>query len=106
MKIDPWGASQYQDYGRLRDEFGIEPFTDELLEGLPEPPMLLKRGVVFGHRGFQTVRDAIRGGDPWGLMTGLMPSGPMHFGHKMVIDQVIYYQRAGGADVTIGIADF
>lgn len=106
MQIDPWGSSQYQDYGRLRDEFGIEPFTDELVEGLPEPHHLLTRGVIFGHRGFPQVRDAIRGGDPWGLMTGLMPSGPMHFGHKMLIDQVIYYQQKCGADVHIGIADF
>lgn len=106
MKIDPWGASQYQDYARLRDEFGIDPFTDDLVEGLPDPHPLLKRGVIFGHRGFGLIRDAIRGGDPWGLMTGLMPSGQMHFGHKMLIDQVIYYQRKCGADVTIGVADF
>lgn len=106
MQIDPWGSSQYQDYARLRDEFGIEAFTDDLLEGLPEPPTLLARGVVFGHRGFKQVRDAIRGGDPWGVMTGLMPSGPMHFGHKMVIDQVIYYQQKCGADVHVGVADF
>lgn len=106
MQIDPWGSSQYQDYSRLRDEFGIEAFTDDLVAGLPNPHHLLKRGVIFGHRGFPLVRDAIRGGDPWGLMTGLMPSGPMHFGHKMLIDQVIYYQKEAGADVHVGIADF
>ncbi|MBW3584085.1 MAG: tryptophan--tRNA ligase [Euryarchaeota archaeon] len=106
MRIDPWGSSQYQDYARLRDEFGIEPFTEDHLEGFPDPPALLRRGVVFGHRGFGLVRDAVRGGDPWGVMTGLMPSGRMHFGHKMVIDQVIYYQQKCGADVHIGIADF
>ncbi len=106
MKIDPWGSSQYQDYARLRDEFGIEPFTEDLIEGLPEPHPLLTRGVIFGHRGFRLVRAAIRGGDPWALMTGLMPSGKMHFGHKMLIDQVIYYQKKCGADVHIAIADF
>ena len=37
-------------------------------------------------------------------MTGLMPSGKMHLGHKMVIDQVIYYQSLG-ADIFIGVAD-
>ena len=33
-----------------------------------------------------------------------MPSGKMHLGHKIVIDQVIYYQSIG-ADITIAVAD-
>jgi len=33
-----------------------------------------------------------------------MPSGKMHLGHKMVIDQVIYYQSIG-ADIRIAVAD-
>ena len=37
-------------------------------------------------------------------MTGLMPSGQMHLGHKMVIDQVRWFQEQG-ADVTIAVAD-
>jgi tryptophanyl-tRNA synthetase len=104
--IDPWGSAQYQDYQRLRDEFGIELFTEELLEDLPDVHHLLARQVIFGHRGFQRIRDAIRSGDPWAVMTGLMPSGKMHYGHKMVIEQVIYYQRSCGADVHIAVADF
>lgn len=104
--IDPWGSAQYQDYQRLRDEFGIELFQEELLEDLPDVHPLLSRQVIFGHRGFQRIRDAILGGDPWAVMTGLMPSGPMHYGHKMVVDQVVYYQRACGADVHIAVADF
>jgi tryptophanyl-tRNA synthetase len=33
-----------------------------------------------------------------------MPSGKMHFGHKIVLDQVIYYQSIG-ADINIAVAD-
>jgi len=33
-----------------------------------------------------------------------MPSGQMHLGHKMVIDQAIWFQDLGG-DVTIAVAD-
>ena len=33
-----------------------------------------------------------------------MPSGKMHLGHKIVIDQVIYYQSIG-ADIHIAVAD-
>lgn len=101
MRIDPWGSEAY-DYDRLREEFGIEPLT-ELAERMP-PNRLIDRGIVFGHRGMDRVVRAMEAGDPWALMTGLMPSGPMHLGHKMVIDQILYYQDQG-ADVFIGVAD-
>jgi len=104
MKIDPWSSNTYQDYTRLRDEFGIEEFSDEIVKKLPNPHKLLRRGVVFGHRGFNKIQDAINNNDPWAILTGLMPSGKMHLGHKMVIDEVIYYQSIG-ADVTIAVAD-
>lgn len=101
MRIDPWASTQSTDYQRLRDEFGIQEFDPDML---PEPSPLMERGVIFGQRGFDLVAHAIRKHDPWGVMTGLMPSGPMHLGHKLVMDQVVYYQKLG-ADVTITIAD-
>ncbi len=104
MKIDPWSSTTYQDYSRLRDEFGIQEFSDDLYKDLPHPHKLLRRGIVFGHRGFESIRDAVLERKPWAILTGLMPSGRMHLGHKMVIDQVIYYQSIG-ADIHIAIAD-
>jgi len=101
MRIDPWASSQSTDYARLRDEFGIQAFDPDQL---PEPSVLMERSVIFGERGFAPVARAIRMGDPFGVLTGLMPSGPMHFGHKLVMDQVTYYQRLG-ADVSITVAD-
>jgi tryptophanyl-tRNA synthetase len=104
MKIDPWSSSTYQDYSRLRDEFGIEDFTEDLWKELPHPHKLLRRGVIFGHRGFQLIHDSVVNNKPWAILTGLMPSGKMHLGHKMVIDEVIYYQSIG-ADINIAVAD-
>jgi len=104
MKIDPWSSTTYQDYARLRDEFGIEEFTENDWKDLPHPNKLLRRGVVFGHRGFDLIHDAITKKKPWAILTGLMPSGKMHLGHKMVIDEVIYYQSIG-ADIFIAVAD-
>src|SRR5581483_8635022 len=92
---------QSTDYARLRNEFGIQAFDPETV---PEPSALMQRGVIFGQRGFDLVARAIRRGEPFGVLTGLMPSGPMHLGHKLVMDQVIWYQRLG-ADVTITVAD-
>jgi len=104
MKIDPWSSSTYQDYGRLRDEFGIEAFKEDLWIDLPHPHHLLRRGVIFGHRDFQRIHDAVIQKKQWAILTGLMPSGKMHLGHKMIIDEVIYYQSIG-ADIFIAVAD-
>ncbi|HUS99095.1 MAG TPA: tryptophan--tRNA ligase [Candidatus Thermoplasmatota archaeon] len=104
MKIDPWSSTTYQDYARLRDEFGIQEFSEDLWKDLPHPHRLLRRGVVFGHRGFELIHEAIQKKKPWAILTGLMPSGRMHLGHKMVIDEVLYYQSLG-ADIFIAVAD-
>jgi len=104
MKIDPWSSTTYQDYTRLRDEFGIEEFSEKLWKELPHPHKLLRRGVIIGHRGFKQIHDAVINKKPWAILTGLMPSGKMHLGHKMVIDQLVYYQSIG-ADINIAVAD-
>ncbi len=104
MIIDPWSSTTYQDYARLRDEFGIEEFNTKLWKDLPNPHKLLRRGVIFGHRDFHLIKDFIQNKKPWAILTGLMPSGKMHLGHKMVIDEVIYYQSLG-ADTFIAVAD-
>jgi tryptophanyl-tRNA synthetase len=104
MKIDPWSSTTYQDYSKLRDEFGIEEFSDNSWTNLPNPHKLLRRGVIFGHRGFNVIQDYVSKKKPWAILTGLMPSGKMHLGHKMVIDEVIYYQSIG-ADINIAVAD-
>ena len=104
MKIDPWSSTTYQDYTRLRDEFGIEEFSENLWKVLPNPHKLLRRGIIFGHRGFDLITDSVKKKKPWAILTGLMPSGKMHLGHKMVIDEVIYYQTIG-ADINIAVAD-
>ena len=104
VEINPWSSRIYEDYGRLMEEFGIEVFSKDIWEDLPKPQMLIRRGIVFGHRDFHRVKRAIKGKKPWAILTGLMPSGKMHLGHKMVIDQVRYYQDLG-ADIFIAVAD-
>ncbi|MCD6474618.1 MAG: tryptophan--tRNA ligase, partial [Thermoplasmata archaeon] len=101
IRIDPWSSKQY-DYEKLY-QFGIEDFRNEWKD-LPSPPFFFRRGIVFGHRDFHRIKEAIRKGKPWVILTGLMPSGKMHLGHKIVIDQVIYYQSIG-ADIHIAVAD-
>ena len=66
--------------------------------------MLHRRGIVFAHRDLDRILDAQRLSEPFGVLTGLMPSGRMHLGHSMVIEQVKWFQSLG-ADVTIAVAD-
>jgi len=47
---------------------------------------------------------AIEQDQDFAMMTGLMPSGDFHFGHKMVADQIVYWQDIG-ADVFVAVAD-
>lgn len=103
MDIDPWSSTQYADYELLKEKFGIGTFDLQRFP-LPDPAILFRRGVVFGQRDFNLIYDAMMGGKPFSILTGLMPSGRMHFGHKMVIDQVLYFQGQG-ANVHIGVAD-
>ena len=105
-RIDPWGSQVIREYEKLFKYFGMRPFKEvlPLLEEVAEPHRLMRRGVVFGHRDFEIVVDALKKGKRFAILTGLMPSGKMHFGHKMVIDQVIYYQSLG-AEIFLAIAD-
>jgi len=99
--IDPWGSAQSTDYDRIVEQFGLSSMDGVTLEN---PSRLHRRGIVFAHRDLDQVLDAKRRGDGFGVLTGLMPSGQMHMGHSMVIDQVKWFQEQGG-DVTIAVAD-
>jgi len=100
-RIDPWSSDQSTDYDRMIQKFGLEPVDTSTL---PNPGILHRRGVVFAHRDLDIVTDCMKRDSPFGVLTGLMPSGKMHLGHSMVIDQVKWFQNQGG-DVTVTVAD-
>jgi tryptophanyl-tRNA synthetase len=97
--IDPWSSSQIKDYRKMREEFGIPPFTFSLVDNL-----LARRNLIIGHRDFEPILNAINKKKKFVAMTGLMPSGQMHLGNKAVIEQMIYFQKKG-ASVHIAVAD-
>jgi len=101
VTIDPWGSSQSTDYSRIIEKFGLSSMDGV---SLGSPSRLHRRGIVFAHRDLDMILEAKRLGSPFGVLTGLMPSGRMHLGHSMVIDQVKWFQEQGG-DVTIAVAD-
>lgn len=100
--IDPWTSTSV-DYDKLINQFGIEKISDIIGE-IKDPQRLMKRGVVFGHREFKEINDLINKKEDFAVVTGMMPSGQMHIGHKMVVDQLIWYQQKG-AMLSLPIAD-
>ena len=100
-RIDPWSSEQSQDYARIIEQFGLGSVD---LSEIPNPGMLHRRGIVFAHRDLDVVLGCMSRSEPFGVLTGLMPSGRMHLGHSMVIDQVRWFQEQG-ADITVTVAD-
>ena len=101
MEIDPWASKGIKNYDEICEKFGLEKIDSSKL---PNPTHLHRRGIIFAHRDLDSVLNARKSGDSFGVLSGLMPSGQMHLGHKMVIDQAKWFQDLGG-DVTIAVAD-
>ncbi|MCF2164485.1 tryptophan--tRNA ligase [Halobacterium salinarum] len=103
VALDPWGSATISDYRALFDEFGIEAFED-VLDGVPTPHSLMRRAIIFGHRDYRRVAAAMRNDEPFAALSGFMPTGDPHIGHKMVFDELIWHQQQGG-DAYALIAD-
>ncbi|WP_342306000.1 tryptophan--tRNA ligase [Methanolobus sp. ZRKC5] len=103
MKIDPWSALNIDDYSKLFDEFGILPF-DDMVREIEDPHKFMNRKIIFGHRSYDLITDAMKNNKPFSVMSGFMPSGKIHLGHKMVMEEIIWHQQQGG-DAFVGIAD-
>ncbi len=100
-RIDPWSSQQSTDYGKIRDNFGLSSVE---ISKIPNPNQLHRRGIIFAHRDLDVILGCIDRSEKFGVLTGLMPSGKMHLGHSMVIDQVKWFQEQGG-DITVTVAD-
>ena len=101
--IDPWGDIQIKDYEETIEKFGIDSL-EELKDRLPGNPKIFRRNIAYGHRDFRRIVKAIENGNDFAMMTGMMPSGKFHFGHKIVADQIKYFQDQG-AEIYIAVAD-
>jgi tryptophanyl-tRNA synthetase len=100
-RIDPWSSEEIDNYDRLLKGFGMKPFSPSKIK---EPHLLMKRGIVFGHVDFEKIADSIKHKKDFVMLTGLMPSGRFHIGHKMLAEQIIYYQNLG-AKIFLCVAD-
>ncbi len=93
--IDPWGETIVEDYSRVLREFGIEPLAP-ILSQIPNPSMMMRRGVVFGHRDLPRVLDAHKKAKDFAVMSGIKPSGEFHLGNLLTATEIVYFQKMGG----------
>lgn len=95
-KITPWEFEvEHVDYTRIIQEFGLQPMTPELLKRIRSPHRLFSRNLIFAHRDLDKILDAQEGGQQFVVLTGMMPSGRFHFGHKVCADLMAWYQGQG-----------
>jgi len=95
VALDPWGSASVGDYADLFEEFGIEAF-DDVADDVVDPHYLMRRGVIFGHREYDAVVEAMANDEPFAALSGFMPTGDPHIGHKLVFDEIIWHQQQGG----------
>jgi tryptophanyl-tRNA synthetase len=100
--IDPYGSELVEDYAKLMRDFGIEPYKPGLF---PDENRLMRRGIAFGGRDLKVIADCIKNKKPFYVLSGIMPSAErVHFGNKMVVEQIKYFQEHG-AETYILVAD-
>lgn len=92
--IDPFGTTSVDDYERLYERFGIEPFGP-LLSKVSKPSLYMRRGIVFGHRDFGRILEAIQSRNNFAVLSGIKPTGEFHLGTLMTAKEIIYFQEHG-----------
>lgn len=101
-KSAQWATKADYYPGKL-DELGLKTI-DRFIQYHPNPSRLMRMGITFGHRDLESVAEAMANNKPWAVVSGLNPSGPLHFGHKQVFDELLWLQQQG-ADVYIPITN-
>lgn len=100
--VTPWDVEGEIDYDKIMKQFGVSPMID--LPEVFQKNLLFRRKKVFAHRDFGRILKAHSSGEPFVMMTGLMPSGNFHIGHMILARQMIFYQSLG-AKIYIAVAD-
>ena len=97
------GEINYQD---TMKEFGIEPIDGFLkkLASRHELSLMYRRGMVIGQRDFGQICNAIEHGRKFAVLTGVNPSGSLHLGNLLFLQQALFFQKLG-AEVFIPVSN-
>ena len=108
--VTPYEVRGRIDYARLRELFGTQELTPELLARIHhvtggELHPLLSRGIYYSHRDLAGILDGFANGRPFFLYSGRGPSGPLHTSHLVPFDLCQWFQRKLGVRMYIQITD-
>ena len=108
--VTPYEVRGRIDYTRLRELFGTQELTAELLAKLHhiaggELPPALARGIYYSHRDLPALLDGFAHGTPFFLYSGRGPSGPLHTSHLLQFQLCQWFQQRLGVPMYIQITD-
>jgi len=108
--VTPYEVRGRVDYDRLRELFGTQELTAELLARLRrlaggELHPLLERGIYYTHRDLTSLLDAFEAGRPFFLYSGRGPSGPLHTSHLAQFEICRWLQERFRVPMYIQITD-
>jgi tryptophanyl-tRNA synthetase len=108
--VTPYEVKGKIDYDRLREEFGTQELTHQLLARIHhlaggELNPLLTRGIYYSHRDLGPLLDGFANGKPFFLYSGRGPSGPLHTSHLISFDLCVWLQRRLGVPMYVQITD-
>ncbi|MFH1630728.1 MAG: tryptophan--tRNA ligase [Candidatus Aenigmatarchaeota archaeon] len=93
IKLDPWANVEVKDYEKVFAEFGVERVTEDMKNKVKH--LFFQRGLVVGHRDTAMIMKSIEQKKPFYCLTGIACSGPLHIGHKTIIDSVLMFKKLG-----------
>ncbi len=108
--VTPYEVKGRIDYDRLRELFGTQELSPELLERIRgaaggDLHPLLRRGVYYSHRDVAALLDGLAKGQPFFLYSGRGPSGPLHTSHLVPFELCRWFQERLHVPMYIQITD-
>jgi tryptophanyl-tRNA synthetase len=108
--VTPYEVKGKIDYVRLRELFGTQELTPELLARIHhlaggELHPLLSRGIYYSQRDLGPLLNDYANGKPFFLYSGRGPSGPLHTSHLVSFDLCRWMQKRLGVPMYIQITD-
>lgn len=94
-------------YKRKTKELNLKDFSrikSYLEAGLGKTHFYLSRDIIFAHLDFEPFTTNIVEGKNFTVVSGLNPSSPLHLGHKVMFDLLLYLQKLG-ADIFIPVTN-